>query len=187
MSLFFLVMVSYWWFAGSIVVNYETVLKKGTVYSLCPEPVDPFDAFRGRYVDLNFWDARKIKISDSDASFKGGQTVYLEIADDEQGCGQFTNPSLERPIHNNYLKTTIRHYNPSESELLIALPMELERYYLNEALAEQAEKVYNQLSRSNRKEKPAVTLDVKLYKGTIAIEQLYFEGKPVGEYLRGLE
>jgi uncharacterized membrane-anchored protein len=164
----------------------ETVLKEGTVYKFKPQPIDPYDAFRGRYITLNFGNLR-IDSPNAVSNFSADQIVYVLLAEDEEGFAYFSQITAEVPNHENYMTTNIR--SVGEDYVYIYLPENMGRYYLNEKLAPLAESAYRKLTRENANgtDEVPVYLDVKVYDGIPLIEEMYMKGMPMVEYLRSVE
>lgn len=132
------------------------VLKTGEEVKLKVAPIDPYDAFRGRYVSL--WYA-----IDLSSAQRYGKYGILEI--DEDGFAVVKSVVKEKPEGKLYLT--------SKNEDYFYIP--LDRYYMEETLAPKAEKML-----SGEKE-AYVTVRIKDDKSVIS--GLYIEGKPAEEVL----
>lgn len=162
--------------AVSVIYQYEITLKKGTAYRFKTAPVDPYDAFRGRYVRLSV--DRSVP-KPSDAAFYRGQDVYVTISEGSDGYAGFTGIATTAPPSGDYLKTTVA-YSPSRSrKVLIDIPFK--RYYMNEDLAPAAERAY---ARHSRRDKKNAWVVVRVRNGRAVIEGLYVAGRPISEYAR---
>lgn len=95
--------------------NYDT-LKTGDSYKFIVNPYDPYDPFRGRYVELR--PAER-------AVFK-----YTPLGRDERGFAKILPGSSDRPISTGVYAKNLR----------------LNRYYMNESMAPIAERVQRNLS-----------------------------------------
>jgi len=180
--LFGLTMLLYLWFPFNMIQGAQRILNKGSIYKFKPMPVDPYDAFRGRYVTLRFNEGR-IAMDNPRENFERNQEVYVLLEKDEQGFAQLTSISPDLPKGQDYLATTIR--NIGKDYVNIRFPNNLTRYYINEKLAPLAEDAYRKLSRENRQEPDSVSifLEASVYEGQAVIKELYLKGKPVEEYL----
>ncbi len=132
------------------------VLKNGEEVKIKVAPIDPYDAFRGRYVSLWY---------DYDVSYELRQGKYgiLEIAED--GFAVVKKVVNEKPEDELYLT--------SKDENHFYIP--LDRYYMEETLAPKAEEML-----SGEKE-AYVTIRIKGDKSVLS--GLYVDGKPVEEIL----
>lgn len=161
----------------------ESILKKGALYRFALQPIDPPDAFRGRYLELNF---NMPSFPPPGELVEYGQKVFLTVTKDSVGMGQFETLYTDPP-HDTPDYVTARVGGTSSHEVHCFVPDEMRRFYLNEDLAPLADKWYaDLLSRDDRKA-VQVTADLRILRGKALIEQLYFEGVPVAEYIRGKE
>lgn len=183
---FGLTMLIYLWVPFNMIQSVQKVLKEGTVYRFKSIPVDPYDAFRGRYIILNIGSS-VISVDQAKEKFNRQQTVYLGIKVDENGFANFENAFAEIPEGQDYVKTTVAHVSPNS--ITIRFPENMKQYFINEKLAPLAEKTYRELTRNNRTQPDAINayLDVRILEGTVVIEELYLKGKPIVEYLEQLE
>ena len=75
--LFCLVSAIQIWVPLSMIARREATLNKGTAYKFRTRPVDPYDAFRGRYVALSF--ESDLAIATNVNRFTRGETVYVAV------------------------------------------------------------------------------------------------------------
>lgn len=161
----------------------EGILKEGTVFRFALQPIDPPDAFRGRYLELNF---NMPAFPPPGELVEYNQKVFLTVTKDSAGMGQFEALHADPP-HDTPDYVAARVAGTSSHEVHCFVPDEMRRFYLNEDLAPLADKWYAELlNRDDRREVP-VTVDLRVLKGKALIEQVYFEGVPVAEYIRGKE
>lgn len=180
---FSIVMLVYLWVPFSMITEQENILKEGKTYLFRTRPVDPYDAFRGRYVALSFT-GNRISNNEHNANFRQGEKVYTTLKLDSLGYAFFDELSITPPDHPNYIETRVTYIG--ERQTTLEVPENLRRYYLNEKLAPLAEIAYRQLSRRERNDNGEVNayLQVKVLNGKVLLEELYLKGQPVGEYLR---
>jgi len=160
---------------ASILIKRELTLRRGEVYRFATAPVDPFDAFRGRYVELRF------DVERSGANFSEGvkprKPCYALLGVDTNGFASVEavyakNPGNHLPV----LKVRARYNNR------IYLPFD--RYYMPEKLAPEAEEAYLKFNRGRgRDEQPAAAV-VRVWRGNAVIEDLEIDSVPVVEYLK---
>ncbi len=184
---FVLVMMAYLWVPISTITQQEKILKNGTLYKFRPQPIDPYDAFRGRFIYANIPNPA-LPIPPEESKFTDGQKVYLALARDTAGYAYFEGLSNYKPQDRDYLQAQVQRVG--EEKIWVDLPPSLQKYYLNEKLAPLAEARYNEILRSRRDtENPTagVVLDVKIWKGKALMEKLYFNGQEAEAYLRLLK
>ena len=159
----------------SMIVRREIVLSKGTQYRFKTEPVDPYDAFRGRYVAL------RIKEADAniprDLELQYGQTVYVVINNDSEGFAKISEIKAKRPKDGNYIKTKVRYFYKDK----VRLKMPFDRFYMEEKSAPKAEKVY---WKHSRREKNDAYIVVRVRSGLAVAEDLYVGNKPIAEFIK---
>ena len=188
----------------SIIWKYENTLRHGTLYKFHTKPVDPYDAFRGRYVTLAFENdfIERIQRGENGGELKqeelipyndNGRLLYVQIAADADGFAKPVLASLTPLTGDDVI--TVDHWQKlyarnSAGGWMLSYPFN--RYYLPEDMAPEAEKLYRKANRSAggsagdgqsaRKISSYVTVRVGGRVGVL--EELYIDGKPVRQALR---
>ena len=127
------------------IVKSSDTLKDGTEYLFKIETYDPYDMFRGTYLNIRFEEDSidyngTIDDMDEDDYYKAKE-CYLTIKTREDGFSYFDRVYFTKPTNiRDYYKTTGRVYRGS-SEIRIDTPT---RYYMNEDKVERAEEVYRE-------------------------------------------
>ena len=132
------------------------VLKNGEEVKIKVAPIDPYDAFRGRYVSLWY---------DYDISYEQRQGKYGILDIDKDGFAVVKEAVKEKPENVLYLT------GKNENHFYIPL----DRYYMEETLAPKAEKALGE----NRN--AYVTVRIKDDKSVLS--GLYIDGKRAEEFL----
>ena len=158
-----------------MIVRREAVLKDGTVFRFKTTPVDPYDAFRGRYVALGV-EANKVA-KPQGVDLKYGQKVYAQIALDEQGFARISQITAEKPQGSPFLIAEISYF--SGNEVFLNLPMD--RYYMEEKAAPRAEQLYRKYSGRNKRD---AYITVRIKDGFAVVEGLYVGGQRIEEVLK---
>jgi len=159
----------------SVISKWENVLKNGVQYKFKTAPVDPYDAFRGRYVALRF-EQDKIKVNDEKKYYRK-QNIFVTLDTDKDGYVKLSGADIVPPEVLYYLKAQVNWTNKKELHLDYAL----NRYYMNEHDAPKAEKAY---WKNSRRENKNAYVTVRVLNGCGVIEKLYIDGKPVEEYIK---
>lgn len=159
----------------SMIAKHELILKNGEQFKFKTAPVDPYDAFRGRYVALDI-EADKIPVQKG-TYFESGKMVYAKISVDENGFAKFSEASLNKPQKGPYLFTKVSH--TYGGFMYIETPFA--KYYMEETKAPKAEKLYQ--THSSGKESDAY-ITVRIKDGFGVVENLFVAGKKVEEALR---
>lgn len=179
LAVFSLVMLLYLAYPWYLIHRQERILERGTAFRFELQPVDPVDAFRGRYLALNY----RLPSLAPPPDARKGQTVFLTIREDPRGYAHFDAVLTEAPADRPYVRTTVLSLSPDR--LYFDLPENMDRFYLNEQTAPLAEAALQKLLTLP----PAVNTEVPAYAvvrildGRARIEQLFFDGLPLREYL----
>lgn len=155
---------------ASMIWKRERTLREGRVWKFRTAPVDPVDAFRGRYVALEF-EAEGQEITPP-PNAKYGQTVFVTLRPDAEGFAAIDQVLPSRPEADDFMEAQLHGAT-------VSLPFD--RYWVTERDAPAAETAYRAQS---RREKRNAFVTVRVFKGDAALEQLYLDGLPLGEYLR---
>jgi len=161
---------------ASMIIRYETTLSSGKQFKFKTAPVDPYDAFRGRFVALNI-EGNNAEVP-TGTNFVAGEKVYGQINIDKKGFAFMDKVSREKPDSGDYLKTVV-NYSANAGKVSLALPFN--RYYMEEESAPLAEQAYNR--RSNIITNDAY-ITVRILNGNGVIEGLFIGGKTILEYIK---
>ena len=159
----------------SMIIKRESVLKNGEQFKFKTAPVDPYDAFRGRYVAL--------RIAEDNVSapigilLSNGQSICAHIAVDEQGFAKLTTVTTSKPQGVSYIQAKVMYVSANK----VQLDLPIDRYYMEEKLAPAAEKAYRE---HNIRGKQDAYITVRIKSGDAVVENLYIAGKPILEFLK---
>ena len=147
----------------SMMNNRYDILNTGQEYKFKVKPVDPYDAFHGRYVAIRVENENRIT---GPADKKKG---YVVLNTDASGYSHIEKVTDTVPDGQNYIKVKLG-YNGNPD-----LPFD--RYYMEEKLAPEAERIYN----SGNKD---AYIKVRVKNGVGVIEGLYIEDMRIEEYVK---
>lgn len=156
--------------SASMIWKRERTLRQGHVWKFRTAPVDPVDAFRGRYVALEF-EVEAQQISPP-PNAQYGQTVFVTLRPDAEGFAVIDQVLPSRPDGDDFIDAQL--HGPT-----VSLPFD--KYWVTERDAPAAEAAYRAQS---QREKRNAYVTVRVFKGDAALEQLYLDGIALGEYLR---
>ncbi|WP_424362631.1 GDYXXLXY domain-containing protein [Methylocystis parvus] len=156
---------------ASMIWKQERALAYGQPFRVRTAPVDPYDAFRGKYVALNFREGLPKLPSNFPPSFRG--KVYAPVIVGDDGFSRFGEAALAPPQSGPYLTLNVERGYPGQD-----LRLPFDRYYMEEAKAPAAETAYTKATR----EKDAYVV-VRILDGDWAVENLYVGGKPIIDVL----
>lgn len=160
-----------------MIAHGEQIRAGGKVFKFVSQPVDPFDAFRGRYVTLN------LAADDPWLDVKDGtppavnQTVNVALQVGSDGFANLAGAYTGVPTE-TYLTLPVKAVN--DHQVQVELPFS--RYYLEESLAAKAETAYREHSQSNAKAKAYV--EVKVLDGKGQLSELFIGEQPLMEFLK---
>ena len=156
---------------ASLIWKREQTLRHGSIWKFRTAPVDPIDAFRGRFIALEF-DAESQQISPP-PDVESGQTVFIILRTNAEGFAEIDQVLPAKPAANDFIEARLEGKT-------ISLPFD--NFWVTERDAPAAETAYRAQSRV---EKRNAFVTVRVFRGDAAMEQLYLDGQPLGEFLRG--
>jgi uncharacterized membrane-anchored protein len=159
----------------SMIIKRESVLKNGEQFKFKTVPVDPYDAFRGRYVALRIEEG--YVPATKEARLNSGQTVYALINVDNQGFAKFITVTTVRPREKSYIQTKVRHISGDK----VYLDLPIDRYYMEEKAAPAAERIYLQHTQRGKQD---AYVSVRIKDGFAVIESLYVSGQKIEDAVR---
>ena len=184
---------------GFMIIRREMALSNGVVCRFLTAPVDPYDAFRGRYVALDIAEANSRLC---DREYARGQRIYAVIGEGTNGYSviERLTPRPEEdavriqtrvsycqkdyrqlPAGTNDAARTWHEKHVPTGQYRVHFSLPFERFYMDEKLAPEAEKAYLDASRRGRQEGVVV---VRVWRGLGVIEDLELGGRPIRDVAR---
>jgi uncharacterized membrane-anchored protein len=157
-----------------MVVSHEETLRTGELFKFRTAPVDPYDAFCGRYVSLRI--EQNAGSIPPGSPWKTGQQVFAVIETDTSGFSRLGELRGTRPEDKPYLIVRLGQIYGQEAYLRVPL----DRYYMEESLAPAAERAYREHSRASNR---TTYITVRVRDGNSVIENLWIDGVPIQEFL----
>ncbi|HML88225.1 MAG TPA: GDYXXLXY domain-containing protein [Methylomusa anaerophila] len=154
--------------------HWEDVLKNGHQFYWATAPVDPYDALKGRYIDLHFKEMSGPILDGSD--FAHGQTAYAVIGERRDNKAYIQGIRANRPAGEPFLRVKVLYVKKDQDQAFVIVPFK--RYYLPEDVAPAAETAYRTSAG-----KDGVAL-VRIKDGYGVVEQLYIGDKTLLDVLR---
>lgn len=156
----------------------ERVLVSGKAFRFKTVPYDPNDAFRGKYVALDFYAKNLDETVEYHGDFTSKKMVYALLIEDSSGFAKVVRIQEQRPDFGYYVKVKLSYYYLKVAR--IEFPFN--KFFLPEDKAEEAEDFYFQQNFSERKDSYAIVrIDLQ---GSAVIEDLVIGGVPIEESLR---
>lgn len=158
--------------------KHEDILRTGTPYKFRTAPVDPYDAFRGRYVALNYADTQAPERSGDHLKYR--QPAYVTLEKDEAGFARFTELSAEPPANGDYLRVEYAYREGTNQTARFTLPFD--KFFMQETQAPRAERAY--WEHGNRRDQTNETyVVVRIKAGRGVIEDLFIKDTPIRQFL----
>lgn len=176
------------------IVKYEEVIQNGESLKFKLEGFDPYDAFRGRFVNIrlqiNPIVFRTPRDRDGLDISWGKNPCYLEFVREKDGFGKLVNYSQKPILNSNFVAKGVisssgEKYETNEDKsfnynriVSISPTLDLTRFYMNEYLAPKAEK---ELQKVEIRDKAYAV--VKIKDNIAIIENIYIDDIPLFKYL----
>jgi hypothetical protein len=160
--------------------RYEDILQTGRVYKFRTAPIDPYGAFRGRYVFLSFADTvAPIRPGDK----LGTGPAYVELAEGGGGFAQFKQVSIEPPASADYLRVYFAYpdYNDPGRGYF---GMPFDRFFMEESAAPKAEEAYGKFGNRRGETQGDAYALVHVKGGIGVIEDVYIKNRPIREFIK---
>jgi uncharacterized membrane-anchored protein len=154
-------------------------LRTGKVYKFRTAPVDPYDAFRGKYVALSYASAAAPVKNGDNIPFQS--IAYASLSQDENGFARFGELSVNPPLTGDYLRVE-HQFTELNDKAHFRLP--LDRFYMEESKAPQAEQAYRRYGNRGGQTKAPTYVAVRVKNGRGVIEDLFINDQPIREFLK---
>ncbi|MCL1856980.1 MAG: GDYXXLXY domain-containing protein [Kiritimatiellaeota bacterium] len=156
-----------------MITHREAILRKGVRVCFEAAAVDPFDVFRGRYVEI-----RLTEFTRRDLGYDGTPSawLYAMVETNALGVAQIANVAVTPPSQQDtvYLRVKEERYSYSSN---VRLKNPFNRFYMPEKYAPVAEEIYREMSA--RSSTNSVLLAVRIYCGEGVVEDLLVNGTPM--------
>ncbi|MEW6100739.1 MAG: GDYXXLXY domain-containing protein [Candidatus Omnitrophota bacterium] len=159
----------------SMIATRESVIKNGAQFKFKTAPIDPYDAFRGRYVALQIEGDYVPTVMG--VKLTHGESVYALIDIDSEGFAKFTSVLTKRPREKPYMQAKVRHISGDK----VYLDLPIDRYYMEEKSAPIAERIYRRHTQRNRQDAYVV---VRIKDGFAVIENLFVGGQKIEDAVK---
>ncbi|MEI6082785.1 MAG: GDYXXLXY domain-containing protein [Verrucomicrobiota bacterium] len=159
----------------------ETTLREGRAYKFKTAPVDPYDAFRGRYVALRY--------EQDHAPWPGTnqvlrqQRAYARVEEGVDGFALVREVTPRPPVTGDFFKVQANYAGWGTNAGTVYFTMPFDRYYMEETKAPKAEQVYRANNRRGQTNQNTYAV-VRIRQGHAALENLFVAGQPITEMLR---
>ena len=164
--------------AGGAIVKFELALRTRDPFRFRIQPVDPIDAFRGRYVAIRFA-VDRAPLADG-AEVRSSQHVFIPIEVDADGFASLGQADVDSPPERAYMQLRAGAVTPDEDgKIHVWVSMPFRRFYMDEDKAPDAERAVWSRRRGQRN----ASVSVRIRNGTGVIEELYIDDTPIHQWL----
>ena len=164
-----------------MIAKREVILRHGRAYKFRTRPVDPYDAFRGRYVWLGFEQDHALWRAQNDAV--RGKKAYALVEEGTDGFAVVRGVRPQPPAAGEYLEVRVNYWGWGTNSGSVHFTMPFDRYYMEETKAPAAEQAYWQGNRRGQTNYNAYAV-VRIRNGESVLENLYVDGHPIAEFVR---
>jgi hypothetical protein len=164
--------------AGAAIYRSELALRTGEAYRFRIQPVDPVDAFRGRYVAIRFAVDRAPVTDDFEIHHR--KHIFVPIEVDADGYATLGWAKLDPPPAAAYLRLRAGGVAPDDDgKRHVWVSMPFGRFYMDERLAPKAGRAVWGGPRGRRE----ASVSVRIRNGVGVIEELFIDGVPIHQWL----
>ncbi len=165
------------WVPAWMILQRERTLREGEVYKFKTQPVDPADAFRGRYVWLRL-QPDTVQVPDS-GPWEYRQKAFAVLATGTDGYAMVKRLERTKPVGEPALKVRVGW---SDGKNVHINWEGLDRYYMTEDKAPAAETAYREHNRTTNQN---CYITVRVLGSSGILENLYIDNQPIQAWLRG--
>jgi uncharacterized membrane-anchored protein len=168
----------------------EDTITTGKILKFRTVPIDPYDAFRGKYIYLNFANDR-VGITKETKNLANNDDVFVTFRDSAGYALVATVSRTEPTVSSEYIKAKVDYVDNRTAKFNIALAHDnrlfvyidypFDRFYMNEDKAPEAEKVYNGFSNDLKKN---VYAEVAIKNGIGVVRDVFVDGIPIKDYVK---
>lgn len=164
---------------AKMIFQSEAALNKGKAFKFQTIPVDPNDPFRGKYMTLRY-QANSISVDHMDG-YEKGLKIYVLLEEDKDGWASVKDIRYDRPTETtDFVEAVISHASrDNEGMQHVRFEYPFDRYYLNEKVVEEVEKVYREATRQRNQNTYAI---VRVRTGRSVIEDVMINGTSIKSY-----
>lgn len=167
----------------------EDTISSGKILKFKTAPIDPYDAFRGKYIYLNFRD-NKTAITKETQKLSNNDDIFVTFKD-SAGYALVASVSVTEPKDTaEYIKAKVDYVdnmvtlkfirNPNQNRQFVYIDYPFDRYYMNEYKAPKAEQAYIE---NNKNIKNNVYAEVAIKNGVGVVKDVILDGVSIKEYV----
>ncbi|UPT70597.1 MAG: GDYXXLXY domain-containing protein [Flavobacterium sp. JAD_PAG50586_2] len=190
---FILVVIAQLFVPIQMINSQEDVLTTGKTLKFKMAPIDPYDAFRGKFIYLNFANDR-IPVNNETRKLKYNDEIFVTFRD-SAGYALPVSASKTKPVSTSeYIKAKVDYvdnravlkFNSAvnrSNRLYVYFDYPFNRFYMNEDKAPEAEKAYATASRDLKEN---VYAEVAIKNGIGVVKDVFIDSIPIKDYVEKL-
>lgn len=188
-GVFILVVFAQWFVPSQMILEHEDVATNGKVFKFSTSPIDPYDAFRGKYIQLNFKEDTG-NVNTETKSLNYGDDIYVTFKDssrfalvDSISINEPKNTSVYIKAKVSYVDNNYLGFVNSKGKrpvLSIHIIYPFERFYMNEIKAPKAETAYRENSRQTKDNVYAL---IAIKNGVGVVNDVIIDSKSIKDYV----
>jgi uncharacterized membrane-anchored protein len=160
----------------------ESILRNGKEFKFRTAPIDPTDAFRGKYITLSF-QATSLNVPNAQ-EWNQGDPIFVLMGEDEKGYVKINSISKDKPVDDeNYVKASI-NYIVNDTVSYVSVEYPFDRFYMEEFKAQGAEIAYQEAARDTNQVAYAL---VSIKEGDAVIKDVMIDDVPIREVVKRLQ
>ncbi len=161
-----------------MIIRHESTLREGKVFKFRTQPVDPADAFRGRYVLLRL-EPGVVKVTNA-RQWHYNQKAFAVLGVDSNGFAIVESLERDAPAGKTALPIHVNWTEEKNGQVHIDWTG-LDRFYMTEKKAPAAEEAYREHNRITNR---SCHVTVRVRGGRAVIENLFIEDRPIRDWLK---
>lgn len=165
---------------AKMILDSESTIKNGMAYKFKTQPVDPYDPFRGKYIDLRY----EVEMEKYDLDGLANEELqevykaYAEIRTNSDGFAEISNLSTEKQnLSGDYIEVKIR--SRQKDKVTINLPYN--RYYMEESIAKPSEDYVREIRRDSTVNVYGI---INIKDGNGVLIEVMINGRPITDVVR---
>ncbi len=175
----------------SMIFEREMILLSGKEFKMNVEPYDPYDYFRGNYLNISVPEqlvsndeAKEIidKAYKNDKYMYDRKSVYVTLKNNSNNYATYDKIYTNKPMDtSSYLRAELyvqRGFEDSNEKDNIMLRYPISKFYINEKYAKDAERLLRDLPKNKE-----TYIKVKIYNGEFVVTNVFVDDKDIYQYI----
>ena len=175
---FIILLIEQWAVPSQMIWKKHTIQTKGKLFKFQTAPVDPSDPFIGKYIVLNFKE-NSLKMRHHADILRGSKVfvTFLEV----DGFARIKNITNSKPPTTTYMEAVVRSYSSDADSDIVYIDYPVDRFYMQEYKAPQAEMIYNERTNDSLNKTYAL---INVYKGGAVIKDVLINDTSISDIIK---